>query len=173
MTGHPASAATRLFPLLAVLAEHEVEFVVIGGVAVNAHGVIRATKDVDVVPRSTPENLARLWDALATVDAKPGELEGFRPEEMPVPWTLRSLIEGEGNWILHTRLGRIDVMQSVAGADGYEDLVRNALSATPPEVGRPILFAGLDDLIAMKQEAGRDQDMMDVTALRLANGLEA
>ncbi len=90
-----------------------------------------------------------------------------------MPWSLRSLIEGQGNWILHTTLGRIDVMQWVAPFDGYEDLVESAHTAAIPGTSRPILVAGLHDLIAMKQEAGRPQDLIDITALRLANGLEA
>ena len=40
------------------------------------------------------------------------------------------------------------------------------------EVGGRILVAGLDDLIAMKEAAGRDQDLIDLTALRMAHGLE-
>lgn len=163
----------RMFELVALLAEHGVEFVVIGGMAVNLHGFVRATKDVDIVPHSSPENLARLWTALASVDAQPGGLEGFRPEELPMPWSLHSLIEGQGNWILHTTLGRIDVMQCVAPFDGYEDLVESAHTAAIPGTSQPILVAGLHDLIAMKQEAGRPQDLIDITALRLANGLEA
>ena len=159
--------------LLALLAQHAVEHVVIGGVAVGLHGAPRATKDLDIVPRSTPENLARLWDALASIDARPGALDGFQPEEMPMPWSLQSLIDGQGNWILDTRLGRIDVMQWVAPFEGFDDLVDGAESFSTEGIVRPILYAGLHDLIAMKQQAGRPQDLIDISALRLANGLEA
>jgi hypothetical protein len=41
-----------------------------------------------------------------------------------------------------------------------------------PEVGGVVLVAGVDDLIAMKEEAGRDQDLIDLAALRMARGLE-
>ena len=170
MTTFPIEALTDL---LVVLAEHEVEHVVIGGVAVAFHGAPRATKDLDIVPRSTPENLARLWDALSSIGAKPGELDGFRPEEMPMPWSLRSLIEGQGNWILHTTLGRIDVMQWAAPFEGYDELIGSAKAFSVDRVPRPIRYAGLADLIAMKQEAGRPQDLIDITALRMANGIEA
>ena len=40
------------------------------------------------------------------------------------------------------------------------------------ELGAAILLAGRDDLIAMKEAAGRDQDRIDVAALRAAHGLE-
>lgn len=170
MTTFPIEALTDL---LVVLAEHEVEHVVIGGIAVGMHGAPRATKDLDIVPRSTPDNLARLWDALSSIGARPGELDGFRPEEMPMPWSLRSLVDGQGNWILQTTLGRIDVMQWVAPFEGYDDLIQSARSLILDTVPRPIHYAGLADLIAMKQEAGRPQDLIDITALRMANGLEA
>lgn len=158
--------------LLKVLRDHEVEFVVIGGVAVILHGVERATKDVDVVPEQSRENLARLWGALVALEARPFEPADFRPEEMPMPFSLDGIIEGGGNWILMTRLGRIDVMQWVSGIDSYEELRAGAVREDVPEVGTAVWFAGLDDLLAMKREAGRPQDLMDITALRMAHGLE-
>lgn len=168
-----AFAIDALSDLLRVLAQHEVEHVVIGGIAVGLHGAPRATKDLDIVPRSTPENLTRLWDALQSIGAHPKELDGFRAEELPLPWSLRSLIEGQGNWILQTSLGRIDVMQWVAPFEGYDDLIARAATVELDAISRPVHYAGLDDLILMKQEAGRPQDLIDITALRMANGLEA
>lgn len=162
----------RFFQLVRVLCEHEVDFVVIGGFAVILHGVPRATKDVDVVPAPGEENLGRLWRALEDLGAEPQGLDDLRPEEMPVAWSLAGLVEGQGNWILHTRLGRVDVMQWVKGVEGYEDLRRNAVTERLEEVGCSILVAGLNDLIRMKEEAGRDQDLIDITALRMAHGLE-
>ena len=166
-----AESPLGFFELLAVLREHGVEFVVIGGFAVILHGVVRATKDVDVVPEQSPENLARLWSALEELKAKPRELAEFRPEEMPMRFSLDGLIEGGGNWVLETRLGRLDVMQWVSGIDSYEELRANAAKDETPDGGE-IWFAGLDDLFAMKRAAGRDQDLMDITALRMAHGLE-
>ena len=164
--------ASRFFDLLRVLCEREVEFVVIGGLAVNLHGYERATKDIDIVPEQSPENLARLWAALTSVDAKPKEIEDFRPEELPVEFSLEGLIEGGGNWILGTKLGRIDIMQWVSGVESYEELRANAIRQDLPEVGLPIWIAGFDDLLTMKREAGRDLDLIDITALRMAHGLE-
>lgn len=155
-----------------MLHDHGVEFVVIGGFAVALHGVERATKDVDIVPEQSRENLARLWEALEDLDAKPAEIGDFRPEEMPMPFSLDALAEGGGNWVLITRLGRLDVMQWVSGVDTYEELRANAVVEVVPEVGGPVWFAGLDDLLAMKRAAGRPQDLLDITALRMAHGLE-
>ena len=163
--------ALNLFDLVRVLRERDVEFVVIGGFALFFHGVPRATKDVDIVPSPDPENLRRLCEALDSIDARP-EIGDFRPEEMPVDWSAEGLIEGGGNWIVHTRLGRIDVMQWVPGIESYGQLRGGAIEQHIPQIDESILVAGYDDLVSMKEEAGREQDRLDLAALRMARGLE-
>ena len=160
------------FELLRVLIEHQVELVVIGGFALGFHGAARATKDVDVVPAPGEANLRRLWSALAELDAEPQGLEDFRYEEMPIEWSLESLLQGGGNWIVHTRFGRLDVMQFVEPFESYAQLRAQAVTVELAEVGGSVLVAGVDDLIAMKEVAGRDQDLIDVARLRMARGLE-
>jgi Nucleotidyltransferase of unknown function (DUF6036) len=167
-----ADPRLEFFPILKVLREHRVEFVVIGGFAVILHGVVRATKDIDIVPEQSEANLERLWAALVDLQAKPAEIADFLPEEMPVSFTLDGLVEGGGNWVLETRLGRVDVMQWVTGVESYAALRAAAEADDVPEAGGIVWFAGFDDLIEMKREAGRDQDLLDITALRMAHGLE-
>lgn len=128
--------------LLRVMIEHETEFVVIGGFAVILHGYERAAKNLDIVPEPTRENLEHLRAAFV-------ELESTNKEA-----------------------GRLDVMQWVSGIESYAALRANAVATEIPQVGGTVWFAGLDDLIEMKREAGRDQDLMDITALRMAHGLE-
>jgi len=55
--------------MLESLHEAGVDFVVIGGVAVGAHGFIRGTEDLDVVPDPDPDNLSRLSVALDKLDS--------------------------------------------------------------------------------------------------------
>lgn len=167
-----ADRPLEFFEALRVLSAHGVKYVVIGGYAVILHGAERYTKDVDIVPEPSRDNLSRLWDALVELDAQPAELPDFRPEEMPVEFSLEGIIEGGGNWVLHTRCGRVDVMQWVSGVESYEELRARAVETTIPQIGATVWFAGLDDLLAMKREAGRPQDLMDITALRMAHGLE-
>src|SRR5256885_5242953 len=109
MDRRPPGAYTppHFFDLLGVLCVHSVEFVVIGGLAVGLHGYVRATKDVDIVPEQSPENLTRLRNALAEVEATFVEPEDFWPEETPMNFSPEGPIEGGGNSALHTRLGRI------------------------------------------------------------------
>jgi hypothetical protein len=150
--------------ILRALLAHGVEFVVIGGLAVGAHGYVRGTKDVDLVPAPDRENVRRLYAALTELRAEPMEIGDLRPDELPVPFGPEGLAEG-GNWTLRTSAGRIDVLQWVPGIEnGYETLRANALEVDVPGAGR-VLFPGYDDLVAMKRAANRPQDRLDVETL--------
>ena len=56
--------------ILGALAQHSVDYVIVGGLAVQTHGHVRTTVDVDVYPRPDPSNLALLADALNALDAQ-------------------------------------------------------------------------------------------------------
>jgi hypothetical protein len=155
-------------PLLRTLGDHGVEFVIIGGFALAAHGVIRATKDVDVVPEPSPANIRRLAAALRTLEAEVLLADDFEPAELGIEPDEEGLSLG-GNWVLRTTFGRLDVMQEVAGTRGYPSLREAAVGRDVPGAGR-FWFAGLDDLIAMKVAAGRPQDEIDVNSLERARG---
>lgn len=161
--------------LLRVLCEHDVEFVVIGGFAVSMQGYVRTTKDVDVVPAPGAENLGRLWQAVTSIDAQPADWGDFEPDELP-PFSHEGFVENRGDWVLYTTLGRLDLMLYVEDEDGelpYETLRAGADSELYPEIGHRVWFASVEHLIAMKQHAGRDEDLRDIAALRRAHGLEA
>ena len=65
-----AEAALQIEPLLALLGRHGVDLVIIGGFSLSAHGVVRGTKDIDIVPAPDPANLRRLAGALRDLDAE-------------------------------------------------------------------------------------------------------
>ncbi len=133
-------------PLLRVLLDHGVEFVIIGGFALSAHGVIRATKDLDVTPDPRPENIRRLAAALRALSAEVMLAEDSDPSELGLSPDEDGLAPG-GNWVLRTDLGRLDVMQDVAGIKSYDALRAASVEREVPGAGR-FRFAGLDDLIA-------------------------
>ena len=132
---------------------------IIGGFALSAHGVVRGTKDIDIVPAPQPDKLARFAEALRALDAEVMLADDFDPSELGLG----------GNWVLRTHLGRLDVMQDVPGSKGFAALRAGAVAREVPDAGT-YLFAGLDDLIAMKVAAGRPQDEIDVTSLLRARG---
>ena len=71
--------------LVEALHERAVEFIVIGGVAVGAHGYVRGTEDLDLVPDPHPENLKRLTEALRELESTLPTAEGrdFDPARTP------------------------------------------------------------------------------------------
>ncbi len=157
--------------ILRTLIKHRVSFVVIGGVAVAHHGYVRATKDVDIVPDPSEANLRRLWAALQELDAAPLALRDFRPEELPEPFTLDGLLK-LGNWDLSTKHGRLDLLQYVHGK--LESAHDHAALAGRSDETRfdfgVVRFVSYGDLLDMKTLAGRDQDLVDIRALREARG---
>ena len=152
--------------LIAALSDGGVEYVLIGGLAVGAHGFPRATKDVDIVPAPDGGNLDRLANVLRAIDAQNFGTGDFDPAEFPFdPLKPDDLREG-GNFVLASRLGRLDIMQWVPGIPGdlaFEHLTRGAISTSLG--GRPVRVCSRDDLIAMKRAAGRSQDLLDLEQL--------
>jgi hypothetical protein len=120
------------------------------------------------VPDPRPENIARLAGALGALEAEVMLADDFDPAELGLVPDEEGLALG-GNWVLRTRLGRLDVMQDVAGARSYARLRAAAVRHEVVDAGS-FWFSGLDDLIAMKVAAGRPQDQLDVTSLRRASG---
>lgn len=151
--------------ILGELVQQGVEFLVIGGVAVGYHGHIRATKDIDVVPAPDPANLEKLARVLGRLDAQVEGAEEFDSEELPDPLDPQVLALG-GNWVLLTRLGRLDIMQWI-GDDGLWEKLSPA--AVQDEIADlPIKIVSYDDLVAMKEQAGRPEDLADLQWLQQA-----
>lgn len=169
--GAPMPAVPDIPAVLSGLLAYQCRFVVIGGAAVAYHGFLRMTKDVDIVPEPSEENLKRLWEALCAMDATPLAVGDLRPEEMPVPWSLEALLE-RGNWDLATRHGRVDILQYVEGKlETEEDYFALEERASVSDLGfGPVSFVGFDDLVDLKRLAGRDQDLTDIRALHEARG---
>lgn len=168
-------AHTPLDPvvLLGALQAADVRFVIVGGFAVTFHGYTRTTKDLDVVPDPSEENLRRLWRALVALHARPADLDEFSADELP-PFTPEGLIAGQGNWVLYTDAGRLDLMLYVEDLDGelsYDELRAEADRADIPGLSGPVWVASAPRVLSMKRRAGRDQDLIDVAAIQQAQGL--
>ena len=141
--------------ILRVLAEHQVDYVVIGGLAVQAHGHTRTTQDVDLVPEPASPNLDRLLAALVALRA--------RPVGTVTPTTSRLELPAAGVLELDTDSGGVDVHLRPPGAPPYADLRSRALNLELGDLR--VLVAGRDDLIAMKRVSGRPIDRGDILAL--------
>jgi len=153
--------------LLEQLAAAAVDYIVIGGVAVGFHGYVRATKDLDVVPEPSRENLERLAALLRSLNAELDGAGDFDAGELPDPLDPEVLAQG-GNWVLQTRLGRFDLMQWQGERELWEMLSPAAVEVDLD--GVLVKVAGYEDLIALKEQAGRPSDLEDLERLRQARG---
>jgi hypothetical protein len=157
--------------LLRQLHDAEVDYVLIGGLAVNAWGVIRSTKDVDICPSPDAANLSRLANLLRALGVRQLGVGdgGFQENEIPLDPTRPEDLAQGGNFRLETPAGVLDIMQWIPGVhadSAYESL---ATDAVPAEAfGIQIHVCSLDALREMKRAAGRPQDLIDLTDLETA-----
>jgi predicted nucleotidyltransferase len=143
---------------LGVLAKWKVEFVLVGGAAVVAHGSTLSTQDLDIVYRVDSDNVRKLLGALgelgATAYGDPRGLSfGF------------DHLNNHGHHLNDTRAGRIDVLGSI-GIDGqvhYEHLAEDAVALQV--FGVEVKCISLDRLIAIKKELARPRDKIAVLEL--------
>lgn len=150
---------TRFRELIGRLTGAQVEFVLIGGLAVIAHGHPRATVDIDLCYARSAENFRRLVAALAPIHPK---LRGA-PSELPFFWDERTVRNGL-NFTLTTDEGDVDLLGEVTGLGNYDDIAPRAVQITL--YGATVRMLSLEDLIRSKAAAGRAKDLVDLEALR-------
>lgn len=146
--------------IISTLADGDVDFIVIGGLAAIAMGAARATYDVDVVYSRSPENIKRLCHALKEV--KP-YLRGAPPG---LPFQFDQVTVSNGlNFTLTTTLGDLDLLGEVAGGGSYDKLL--AHTAEVVMYGKRLRCVKLETLIQLKLAAGRPKDFDAIAELRM------
>jgi predicted nucleotidyltransferase len=148
-----------VFPVLRALAEAEVEFVLVGGLAAVLNGAPVHTFDIDIVHSRVPANLERLLAVLDVLEA----IFRAQPERRLKP--ALSHLSGTGHLNLLTRFGPLDVLGSIGRGLTYEDLLADAeMLAIGP--GTSIRVLTLKKLIALKEELGGEKDRAMIPILR-------
>lgn len=147
--------------VLAQFRRDEVIFVVIGGVAATLHGSPYPTSDLDICPQQDERNLERLARSLNALGAK--KWDPRKDIEVSIEWS-KDTLEVDKTWILTTRFGHVDVRFQPAGTQGYRDLARQKVHYDLNGVS--IEVADLEDLIRMKEAAGRERDLEHLPTLR-------
>jgi hypothetical protein len=148
--------------LLRRLAEAKAEFVVVGGLAVNAWGVVRGTKDVDVVIAPDLDNLKRVAEVAVEAGGRVQKGGALLGSAISIASALAS---GE-QVAIETDLGRLDVVQGLDGVPSYADLRSRASEAEI--LGVAVAVCSIDDLKGMKRAAGRIRDLADLEDLDAA-----
>ena len=152
------TAVLRFDQVLRVLARHEVEFIVVGGVAAILQGSPLTTEDVDVVYQASEENNSRLAKAL-------GELEAyyFDPAGRHIEPDV-SRLSSMRMHLLRTSCGRVDVLRTVGNNLAFEDLVANSRELEVEEFRVRVL--DLPTIIETKEHADRPKDQYQLPFLR-------
>lgn len=154
---------TRLFE---ALARHGVDYVVIGGVAIQVHGHRRTTMDLDLTPDPDPENLGRLAAALEELEARPAD-PALTGGDVPITDAERLVVAAIVPPLI-TRHGQVHVLKEPKGGRPFEKL-RDAALVVEID-GIEVAIASLDDLIRMKRAAARPSDLEDIATLTSLGG---
>jgi predicted nucleotidyltransferase len=145
--------------LLRRLVDAGVRFVLVGGLAVNAWGVVRGTRDVDIVPDPDPENLATLAKLAVALNGHVQTGTALAGSA----FSIAALLSAGGRVHITTELGSLDVVQGLPGVPDHATLARRA---TAVEIlGVSVAVCSLDDLRTMKRAAGRARDIADLEDL--------
>lgn len=135
-----------------------VRYVVVGGIALIRHGVVRATRDVDVVYDPDPSNL----EAIRSVAEKWG---ATRPDGSPL---LENAFSAGRSVHLSTPLGEIDLLSEETASVSFVNLLERSEIRRIDAVEAPI--CSLADLVALKRAAGRERDLADLSDLEATHG---
>jgi hypothetical protein len=148
--------------MLEVLERHRVLYIVIGGFAAELRGSPYVTRDVDVTPSRTRENLGRLAAALSELEAK------LRVTDLEYPFEIKlddRTFDHGTTWTFVTKHGYLDIVLLPDGTRGYDDLKRGATWEEITDV-LAISVASLADVIRSKEAAGREKDRAVLPILR-------
>ena len=143
---------SKQISLLAAFAAAKVEYAVVGGVAVNAHGYTRATNDLDIFIRPTEENARATFTALLELGVP---LEGLEPSD---------LRNDEENLRFGPEEEHIDILASI-GEMTFDQVWRNRIETEVEGISIP--FISKPDLIENKRQVGRLRDLADAEELGL------
>ena len=150
--------------ILKLLKDADVDFIVIGGVAMVAQGSAHVTFDIDFCYRRTKENIGKLCAVLAPFNIK---LRGA-PSELPLPFRFDPETIHRGlNFTLDSDLGDIDLLGEVSGVGTYEQMLPFSEVKAIDAIECRILT--IDGLIRAKKAAGRKKDL---TAIEELEGLK-
>ncbi|MGE3239524.1 MAG: hypothetical protein AB7G28_01130 [Pirellulales bacterium] len=144
--------------LLKLLADGNVDYILIGGMAGIAHGAARVTYDLDIVYDRSPANIQRLVSTLLPIHPY---LRGA-PPGLPFHWDVETVTAGL-NFTLSTSIGDLDILGDIPGGRIYEELLPH--STILDVAGIPCRCLNLKKLIEVKRAAARKKDLDAIAEL--------
>lgn len=150
----------RVLEVLGRLQDREAEYVLVGGLALNLHGLVRATEDVDLFIKPTPDNVERVKAALRDVWNDP-EIEQIDPEDLCGEYPVVRYGPPEEVFL-------VDLLTRLGEAVRYQDLQFEYKDVE----GVRVRVATPATLYWMKRDTVRPQDRLDAAALKQTFDLE-
>lgn len=145
--------------VLRALADAGIQYILIGGFATILHGYERLTQDLDLCYERSRENVSRLAAVLQELHARPRNW----PPKVPFVLDAQTILNGD-SFTFETDAGDLDLLGTPSGSTGYSDLLPKSVLYEVADT-LTIRVVGLDDLIRLKQAAGRGKDLVDLEAL--------
>lgn len=136
--------------MLSALSDAGAEFLVVGAHAVAVHARPRATGDLDIWVRPSPENARRVWSALEAFGAPLDQL------------SVEDLYSDDVVFQIGLAPNRIDLLTDI-GSVGFDEAWDGRVRVPIAELEVPVI--GKAELIRAKRDAGRPQDLADIAAL--------
>ena len=162
---------TSIETVLEAFNRAKVRYLVVGGVAVVLHGHLRTTADLDLVVQLHPSNLLKALQSLSEI--------GFQPrapvplEHLADPAIRKSWIEEKNMKVFslwHPDLTAFDVDLFVEEPFDFDEVWARRIEVELDSTNASVI--GLNDLIELKQKAGRPRDLEDVGALQALIGVD-
>ena len=153
----PGTAKREFAAILVELRRHQVDFIVVGGIAAGLEGVPGSTLDLDVVHSRQPDNIARLLRALDSLEATYRTRRELKPDE--------SHLASPGHQLLMTRFGPLDILGTIGRSRSYDDLLPHTHELEVGE-GLRVRVLNLETLIAVKEEVAGERDLAVLPIMR-------
>lgn len=133
--------------MLSALSAEQVEFMLVGAHALAAHGFVRATQDIDILVRPTPQNAARVFKALKSFQAPLFDLAET------------DLVDPDVIYQVGVEPNRIDIMNDISGVT-WAEAWAGRTEITVEGLRVPVL--GLEEFVRNKRASGRPKDRADL-----------
>jgi hypothetical protein len=155
--------------ILDALDRHQVDYLVVGAVAMQAQGWPQRTRDLDITPRASRENLAKLARAVIDVGGR-FRIQGYEESGFAPPGGIDARTFESATFVtFKTDHGDLDVILRPDGfSRGYDELEKRARKLEVPGTERCAWVAHGEDVMRSKEVSNREKDLNALPAMRVA-----